>query len=377
MADSLIARLSTARGVVVRPIGAVRRYTAADTDSLRAARELGVDWVLEGSVQQTGQRAHVTARLLEVSSGAAAWSGNFDETFTHVFDVQETISRRVAEVVIPHLTERERGQMAGAGTGNTDAYRLYLEARYQTLLYTPDAFRRAIVLYRQAIAADPRYVYAHVGLADVLRRTQFTSNTAPRDTFEAVRAAAQRAIELDPQLGDAHAMLGSVAYWYEWDWPRAEQTMRRARELNPSSVDAHYGLAHVLMTTGPAGRGAAAVHPRARDRSALAAGQLLRRWHAGDERACGRRDRQDRTCDRHRPGLLDLAPVPRQRADQQRTDRRRAGGDAASGWNSRGAAPGPAACLAMRWLRPAAPSRRKACCWSCSRAAAAASSRPR
>jgi len=250
MADSLIARLSTARGVVVRPIGAVRRYTAADTDPLRAARELGVDWVLEGSVQQKGQRAHVTARLLEVSSGAAAWSGNFDETFTHVFDVQETISRRVAEVVIPQLAERERGQMAGAGTGNTDAYRLYLEARYQTLLFTPDAFRRAIVLYRQAIAADPRYVYAHVGLADVLRRTQFTSNTAPRDTFEAVRAAAQRAIELDPQLGDAHAMLGSVAYWYEWDWPRAEQTMRRARELNPSSVDAHYGLAHVLMTTG-------------------------------------------------------------------------------------------------------------------------------
>jgi len=250
MADSLIARLSTARGVVVRPIGAVRRYTAADTDPLRAARELGVDWVLEGSVQQIGQRAHVMARLLEVSSGAAAWSGNFDETFTHVFDVQETISRRVAEVVIPQLAERERGQMAGAGTGNTDAYRLYLEARYQTLLYTPDAFRRAIVLYRQAIAADPRYVYAHVGLADVLRRTVFTSNTAPRDAFEAVRAAAQRAIELDPQLGDGHAMLGLVAYWYEWDWPRAEQTMRRARELNPSSVDAHYGLAHVLMTTG-------------------------------------------------------------------------------------------------------------------------------
>jgi DNA-binding winged helix-turn-helix (wHTH) protein/TolB-like protein/Tfp pilus assembly protein PilF len=250
MADSLIARLSTARGVVVRPIGAVRRYTAADTDPLRAARELGVGWVLEGSVQQKGQRAHVTARLLEVSSGAAAWSGNFDETFTHVFDVQETISRRVAEVVIPQLAERDRGQMAGAGTGNTDAYRLYLEARYQTLLYTPDAFRRAIVLYRQAIAADPRYVYAHVGLADVLRRTVFTSNTAPRDTFEAVGTAAQRAIELDPQLGDGHAMLGLVAYWYEWDWPRAEQTMRRARELNPSSVDAHYGLAHVLMTTG-------------------------------------------------------------------------------------------------------------------------------
>jgi len=250
MADSLITRLSTARRVIVRPVGAVRRYLGRDTEPLRAGQELHVAWVLEGTIQQQGERTRVTARLLDVSSGSAAWSGSFDESFTHVFDVQEAISRRVADALLPRLGERDRGAFGGGGTRNAEAYRLYLEARYHSLLFTPDDFRRAIGLYEQAIAADPRYAYAHAGLADAYRRTQFTSNTAPRDTFAKIRVAAQRAVELDPQYGDGLAILGWVAYWYDWDWPGAERTMRRALELNPSSVDAHYGLAHVHLSTG-------------------------------------------------------------------------------------------------------------------------------
>ena len=250
MADSLITRLSAARRVIVRPVGAVRRYVGRDTDPLRAAKELGVAWVLEGTIQQQGERTRVTARLLDVSSGSAAWSGSFDESITHVFDVQEVISRRVADVLMPRLGGRDRGALGSSGTRNAEAYRLYLEARYHSLLFTPDAYRRAIALYEQAIAADPRYAYAHAGLAEAHRRTQFTANTAPRETFEKVRAAAQRAVELDPQYGDGLATIGWVAYLYDWDWPRAERTMRRALEVNPSSVDAHNGIAHVCLSTG-------------------------------------------------------------------------------------------------------------------------------
>lgn len=250
MADSLITRLSTARRVIVCPVGAVRRYLGRDTEPLRAAQELSVAWVLEGTIQQQGERTRVTARLLDVGSGAAAWSGSFDETFSHVFDVQEAISRRVADAVTPRLNERDRGALGGSGTRNAEAYHLYLEARYHSLLFTTDAYWRAIALYERAIAADPRYAYAHAGLADAYRRTQFTSNTAPRDTFEKIRAAAQRAVDLDPQYGEGPANLGWVAYLYDWDWPGAERTMRRALDLNPSSVDAHLRLAHVLMSTG-------------------------------------------------------------------------------------------------------------------------------
>ena len=253
MADSLIARLSAARGVIVRPVGAVRRYAGHDTDPLQAARELHVDWVLEGTIQQRGDRMRVTARLLDVRDGSAAWSDSFDQAFTHVFDVQEAISRRVADVLMPRLGERERESLGVAGTRSIETYRVYLEARYLSQLFTPDAFRRSIALYEQAIAGDPRYAYAYHGLADVLRRTQYTSNTPPRQTWGRIRTLAERAVDIDPQYGDGVAMLGWVAYWFDWNWPRAERTFARALELNPSSIDAHHGLAQIHLSNGRVG----------------------------------------------------------------------------------------------------------------------------
>jgi TolB-like protein len=229
MADSLITRLSAARTVIVSPVGAVRRYAGRDADPLQAARELGVDWVLEGTIQQRGDRMRVTARLLDVRDGSAAWSDSFDQAFTHVFDVQEAISRRVADVLMPRLGERERYALGVPGTRSIETYRIYMEARYLTKLFTPDAFRRSIALYERAIADDPRYAYAYQGLADVLRRTQYTSNTPPRQTWGRIRALAERAVDIDPQYGDGLAMLGWVAFWFDWDWPRAEREFARAR----------------------------------------------------------------------------------------------------------------------------------------------------
>lgn len=250
MADSLIARLSVAPGVIVRAVGSVRRYAGRDVNALHAARELEVAWVLEGSLQQSDGRLRVTARLLDARDGTAAWSGNFDELFTGVFEVQDAISRRVADVLVPRLSEQQRTLLGAGGTRSADAYRYYLQARYHAQLFTPEAFRSALSLYEQALAADPRYAYAYVGKADLHRRTLFTSNAAPRTALDAARAAATRAVELDPQFGDAWAQLAWVMYYQDWDWPRAELTMRHAMELNPSCVDAHYGLAHVLMTLG-------------------------------------------------------------------------------------------------------------------------------
>lgn len=250
MADSLIARLSVAPGVSVRAVDSVRRYAGRDVNALHAARELDVAWVLEGSLQQSDGRLRVTARLLDARDGTAAWSGNFDELFTGVFEVQDAISRRVADVLVPRLSEQQRTLLGAGGTRSAHAYRYYLQARYHSQLFTPEAYSNSFSLYEQALAADPLYAYAYVGVADLHRRTLFTSNAAPRAALGAARAAASRAVELDPQSGDAWAQLGWVMYYQDWDWPRAEQTMRHAMQLNPSCVDAHYGLAHVLMTLG-------------------------------------------------------------------------------------------------------------------------------
>ena len=257
MADSLITRLSAARGIVVRSVGSVRRFSRNDTDPLRAARDLDVAWIVDGTVQRWGDRVRVTARLLNTADGVAAWSGTFDEPFTHMFDVQERISLRVADRLAPALSKSERAGVTAAGTQNAHAYQLFLAARYQSQLFTPDSFERSLALYQQAIAADPSYAYAYAGLADLYRRLPFTSNTAPRDAFEPARKAALRAIELDPRHSVGHAMLGWVKYWFDWDRVAAERFFRYALELNPSSSDAHLGLGNMLVTSGHTAQGVA------------------------------------------------------------------------------------------------------------------------
>ncbi|MBI3367826.1 MAG: winged helix-turn-helix domain-containing protein [Burkholderiales bacterium] len=119
MADSLIARLSTVPGLVVRSIGSVRRYTGADQDPLRAARELDVAWIVDGSLQRRGDQLRVSARLLRVADGGAVWSGSFDEKFTDVFEVQDMISARVARVLTPSLEVLANARQAPTGLGGT------------------------------------------------------------------------------------------------------------------------------------------------------------------------------------------------------------------------------------------------------------------
>lgn len=250
MADSLITRLSAASGIAVRPIDAVRRHASGGRDPLAAARELDVDWVLDGTIGQSADRVRVTVRLIDATDGTAAWSGSFDEKLTGVFEVQDSISRKVAELVLPRLAQAAQPRLSASGTRDPQAYRLYLQARYHSQIFTPGSLARAEELFRQAIAADPGYAYAYAGLADVLRRKNFTSDASPRQNFPAVREAATRAVELDAEFGDAHAALGWVAYMHDWDWPAASRLFARARELAPSSVEAHYGGGHVLLTTG-------------------------------------------------------------------------------------------------------------------------------
>src|SRR6185503_9167334 len=136
MADSLITRLSTVPGLVVRSIGSVRRYAGAEQDPLRAAQDLDVAWIVDGSLQRRGDQLRVNARLLRTSDGSAAWSGSFDEKFTGVFDMQDLISTRVMQALAPRLAAGAAAAPVGrltdvGGTRNTDAYQLYLSAARQ------------------------------------------------------------------------------------------------------------------------------------------------------------------------------------------------------------------------------------------------------
>jgi DNA-binding winged helix-turn-helix (wHTH) protein/TolB-like protein len=158
MADSVISHLSTVPGLVVRSIGSVRRYAGADQDPLRAALELDVAWIVDGSLQRRGDQLRVTARLLRAADGSAAWSGSFDEKFTGVFEVQDIISARVARVLTPSLEVAGGARPSPSGLGgtrNTDAYQLYLAAVQQIQGQRADGLRKAITLYNQALEIDP------------------------------------------------------------------------------------------------------------------------------------------------------------------------------------------------------------------------------
>ena len=264
MADTLIARLSGIREVVVRPISSVRKYVDVDQNSLAAGQELGVESVLEGSIQRWGDSIRVTVRLMKVSTGAALWAGTFDEKFTNIFAVQDAIAERVAGALALHLGYEEKQRLTRRSTENAEAYELYLKGRYHVDRLTPPEMQKGISYFQQAIAIDPAYALAYLGLAYTFLRMPLAGEMPSTDFYPKAKAAAQKAIEIDDTLAAAHAALGWIMFWYEWNWSEAENQFRRALELDPNDADSHLGYAHLLSNTGRHAEGLAEVK-RARE----------------------------------------------------------------------------------------------------------------
>ena len=292
MADSLITRLSTVPGLIVRSVGSVRRYAGSEQDPLRAARDLDAAWIVDGSLQRRGDQLRVSARLLRASDGSAAWSGSFDEQFTGVFDVQDAISAKVVHALVGQLRPGHGIGVAltGAdlgGTRNTDAYQLYLAAVRLAQRSRADSLRKSIELFNQALAVDPSYALAYVGLAQALRETLLAADVRPATVFAPARAAVQRALKLAPNLAEAVAQNAVSLYYFEFDWPGAEREFRRALASNPNVAAAHFGLAQLLLTQDRIDEGF--VHlQRARELDPMSA--FFNTLEAGYLFASGRRD---------------------------------------------------------------------------------------
>jgi len=250
MADSLIARLSTAPGLIVRSIGSVRRYAGVDQDPLRAARDLDVAWIVDGSLQRRGDQLRVTARLLRATDGSAAWSGSFDEKFTGVFEVQDTISARVAQVLASSLegsAVTRQPPASPGGTRSVDAYQLYLAASRYAQGMRADSLQKSLSLYQQALHIDPGYALAWVGLAETRRRGLFGADALPSAVFESASDAIRHALAIAPDLAEARTEQAFRLYWFDFDWAAAEHEFRRVLAMNPNVAMAHFGLASLLL----------------------------------------------------------------------------------------------------------------------------------
>ena len=246
MADTLISKLNGGEEITVRPLSSVRRYIALEQDSLSAGRELDVGAVLDGSIQTSGERIRISARLIQTGDGRQLWAGQFDEKFTDIFAVQDAISDRVATAL--------KIQLGGGGkkhyTENVEAYQLYMKGRFHLLKAIGSETETGISYFQQAIEADPNYALAYTGLADAYRAMTVGGEMPSAEFMPKARAAALRAIEIDDTLAEAHANLGHIMFWYDWDWAAAENQHRRAMQLDPNSPDALQFYAHLLSSTG-------------------------------------------------------------------------------------------------------------------------------
>jgi serine/threonine protein kinase/tetratricopeptide (TPR) repeat protein len=249
LADALIARLSGIRRFEVRPTSSVLRY-GGDSDPLAAGRALGTAFVLDGRVRRAGDRIRVTVQLLNVRDGTAVWAGQFDEQFTDVLSLEDTISANVAEALVPQLTGDERRKLAKRGTNDPQAHEAYLRGRFYWNTFTEDGFARAIVCYHQAIALDPNYAVAYAGVAYYYNWLGSFSVMPFAECAAAAYEAASTALNIDPTLAEAHAALGQAMLCRDFDWANAERQLLHAIELNPNYSSARVWYALQLAMEG-------------------------------------------------------------------------------------------------------------------------------
>jgi len=251
LTDALITRLGRIRQIAIRPTSAVQKYVGRESqDPIAAGRELHVEAVLEGSVQLQGDMLRVTLRLLRVGDGVALWSGKFDDRFTDIFALQDSISQQVAEASILNLSREERQLLSPRQTENVEAYRSYLKGRYFWNKRTQTGSTQSLRYFREAIEADPSYARAYAGLADAYAMLVWQDNQGQAEFVPKARAAAISALQIDETLAEAHTSLGFVKFWYDWDFAGAEAEYRRAIELNPDYSTAHHWYGEFLVLTG-------------------------------------------------------------------------------------------------------------------------------
>ena len=220
------------------------------------ARELNVDLVLEGSVVRDGNRVRVTAQLINAPTDTHLWAQTYESTFSDVLDLQSRISRAIAEDVQLDLSPEERARLAAVPAVDPEAHDLYLKGSYQFALQTPDSLKQSLDLYRAAAAKDPTFAMAYVGIAQAEASLTQVTAANPGEAMQAERVALAKALSINPHLGDAHGLLASLAYYQDWDWPRAEQEFKVAlAEGARGPTEQRYGAS--LVTRGRFAEGTA------------------------------------------------------------------------------------------------------------------------
>jgi serine/threonine protein kinase/tetratricopeptide (TPR) repeat protein len=247
---SLISTLATLPKLRVMAQSTVSRFKTRDIDPQAVGRELGVRAVLTGRIMQSGDSLRIGTELVDVATGSQLWGAQYDRKPGDIFAVQDEISGEISEKLRLRLTQTEKRQLTKRHTQNVEAYRLYLKGRHHWNRWTEEGFYKAIEHFKLAVESDPSYALAYAGLADCYVLLGWNSYLPPKGAFPKGKAAAQAALQLDPDLPEAHTPLAALLWLDDWQWDKAQTEFKRSLELSPTYPTANHWYAEYVMTMG-------------------------------------------------------------------------------------------------------------------------------
>ena len=234
LADALIVHLGNLQRLLVRPTSNTLRYDGT-TDPLLAGKEQGVDAVLTGTIQHTGDKIRVTAQLIKIADGASIWAGKFDEVPRDLFKLEDSLSEQIAKAMLRSIDDTERKRITKRYTSDTEAYELYLRGKYQWSRFSQEGLDKATEYYTRSIVKDPSFALAYAGLASTYNVRGAMGFATPRDVWSDARKFALKAIELDSTLAEAHVGLAAERLLFAWDLAGGKRELDTAIQLNPNN----------------------------------------------------------------------------------------------------------------------------------------------
>jgi TolB-like protein/DNA-binding winged helix-turn-helix (wHTH) protein/Flp pilus assembly protein TadD len=249
MTEELITSLSKIRALRVISKTSAMQYRGKHKTAPEIARELRVEVIVEGSVTRLGDKVRITAQLIDVRGNRYLWAESYSRDLSEILDAQAEVARAIADQISVTVTTAERAQLAASRKADPVVADLVSRGRYYADKLTEANLNKAAGYFEHAIARDPNYAAAHSGLAYVYL-CRAMSEKRPREVMPKLKLEAERALQLDETMADAHVFLAYALLFYDWDWPQAEKHLRRAMELNPSAADAHLVYSGYLNALG-------------------------------------------------------------------------------------------------------------------------------
>ncbi|UCH10887.1 MAG: hypothetical protein JSU61_03095 [Fidelibacterota bacterium] len=248
--EDILTHLSKIGDLRVIARTSVMQYKGTQKRIRDIAAELGVATILEGSVRRSADQVRITGQLIDARTEEHLWAETYDRTLDDIFVIQSDVAHEIASALEATLTSDEIKRIDRAPTKSTDAYQLYLQGRYFWNKRTGENILKAKDYFEQAIEMDPLYARAYAGLADSYNLLHQYTNLSSSETYPKARAAAIRALEIDPELGEAHISLAYGLFEYYWEYAAAEHEYRRGLELSPNYATGHQWYGEYLSCVG-------------------------------------------------------------------------------------------------------------------------------